>query len=67
MAGAIANKGSSPGWEQKKIRPISTIHVFLIARLVKHEVPTGLMDLNDRGFLITLTKPMNTQKLPLDI
>ena len=58
MAASIANKGSSPGWEQKKIRPIYTIHVLLTARLVKHEVSVGLRGLSDRGFLMTLTKPM---------
>lgn len=57
MVGSTANKGSSLEWEEKKIMPKSTIHVFLTARLVKHEVPKRLMELSDRGFLITLTKP----------
>lgn len=40
------------------MKAISTIHVFLTARLVKHEMPVGLTGLNDRDFLMTLTKPM---------
>lgn len=58
MDSSVAKKGSSPGWEKKKMKPISTIHVFLTARLVKHEMPVGLTGLNDRDFLMTLTKPM---------
>lgn len=58
MAGSIANKGSSPGWEQKKIRSISKIHVFLTARVVKHDVLMGLTGLSDRSFFMIFTKPM---------
>lgn len=34
IVGSTANKDSAHEWEKKKIRPTSTIHVFLIARLV---------------------------------
>lgn len=34
MAGSTVNKDRSLEWEQKKIRPVSTIHVFVIARLI---------------------------------